>query len=101
MDLSQLNVNELRDLIRKASAEIKRRRKVNKKATIEEIRRFAEERGFTLNELFEGRRRAGRERSVKYRHPEDETKTWGGQGRKPKWVTEWVESGKSLDELRS
>jgi DNA-binding protein H-NS len=103
MDLSQLNISELRELIKKASAELDRRRKVDKKTTIEEIKRLAEERGFTLNELFEGQagggKRAAKERPVKYRHPEDETKTWSGQGRKPKWVAEWVESGKSMEEL--
>jgi hypothetical protein len=37
---------------------------------------------------------------VRYRHPDHPTTlTWSGRGRQPKWVREWVEGGKSLDDL--
>lgn len=37
---------------------------------------------------------------VRYRHPDHPTtSTWSGRGRQPKWVREWVEGGKSLDDL--
>jgi DNA-binding protein H-NS len=37
---------------------------------------------------------------VRYRHPDNADNQWTGRGRQPKWVKEWVESGKSLDKLR-
>jgi ParB/RepB/Spo0J family partition protein len=37
---------------------------------------------------------------VRYRHPDHPTSTWSGRGRQPKWVREWIEGGKSLDDLR-
>lgn len=38
---------------------------------------------------------------VRYRHPDHPTtSTWSGRGRQPKWVREWIEGGKSLDDLQ-
>lgn len=37
---------------------------------------------------------------VAYRHPGDLGLAWTGRGKQPRWITEWVESGKSLDALR-
>jgi len=37
---------------------------------------------------------------VRYRNPADATQTWTGRGRQPKWVSDWVGNGKSLDALR-
>jgi DNA-binding protein H-NS len=104
MDLSKLSIDELRALVKDAGAEIEKRRKANKKKALEEIKKYAEEKGFSLNELLRAPRGsrggAAAKKAVKYRHPEDAGKTWGGQGRQPNWVKEWLASGKSLDELR-
>jgi len=35
----------------------------------------------------------------KYRHPSSPQTTWTGTGRKPTWVREWIESGRSLEEI--
>ncbi len=32
----------------------------------------------------------------KYRHPENTEITWSGRGRKPAWIVEGLEAGKSL-----
>ena len=37
---------------------------------------------------------------ARYRHPADSTLTWTGRGLKPKWVKEWIGSGKSLEDLK-
>jgi DNA-binding protein H-NS len=36
----------------------------------------------------------------KYRNPDDESMTWTGRGRKPKWVVAFLENGGSLDDIR-
>ncbi len=43
--------------------------------------------------------RSGRP-EVAYRHPDQLNMAWTGRGKPPRWVTEWIESGKSLDALR-
>jgi DNA-binding protein H-NS len=104
MDLEQMDMDELRRLIKAATAEIERRRKADKKKTIQEIKRLIQGRGYNLEELLgapTSRKNGGaKEKNVRYRHPEDPDKTWTGMGRKPVWLKEWIESGRSLDELR-
>ena len=36
----------------------------------------------------------------KYCNPEHSEQTWSGRGRQPRWVSELVAKGKSLDDLR-
>jgi DNA-binding protein H-NS len=36
----------------------------------------------------------------KFRNPEPPHQTWSGRGRQPRWVSEMLEAGKSLDDLR-
>ena len=37
--------------------------------------------------------------AARYAHPEDPSLTWSGRGRRPRWVGEHLEAGKSLDDL--
>lgn len=37
---------------------------------------------------------------VVYRNPDQPAQTWTGRGKPPRWVTEWVQGGKSLEALR-
>lgn len=103
MDLSKYSIEDLRSLIKDANAEIDKRRKVNRKKTLDEIKKVAEQHGFTLAELLSPARTSkvkGRgQKAVKYRHPDDPDKGWGGQGRQPNWIKEWLASGKSLSDL--
>lgn len=36
----------------------------------------------------------------KYKNPNDESQTWCGKGKKPKWITELLATGKQLDDLK-
>ena len=36
----------------------------------------------------------------KFQHPTDPGLTWSGRGRRPRWVTEALEAGRTLDDLR-
>ena len=36
----------------------------------------------------------------KFRNPQPPHETWSGRGRQPRWVTEMIDAGKSLDDLR-
>lgn len=37
--------------------------------------------------------------STQYRHPSKSDLTWTGRGKKPKWVTEWLAQGKTMEAL--
>lgn len=38
-------------------------------------------------------------KGVRYAHPDDYTLTWTGRGKKPAWVTAWIDQGNALEEL--
>ncbi len=103
MNLSKLSIKQLQALAQDAETEIKKRRKESKKETLAEIKKLAQQHGFSLSELVEpsrvGKAKGRPEKRVKYRHPEDPNKTWAGQGRQPNWIKEWLASDKSLEEL--
>lgn len=44
--------------------------------------------------------RAGKKANAVYRDPASAA-TWGGVGRRPAWVVQWLEQGRRLDELAS
>jgi DNA-binding protein H-NS len=37
---------------------------------------------------------------AKYQNPADPSQTWAGRGTKPRWVTEMLDAGMSIDDLR-
>lgn len=101
MNLSKYSSQELRQLRKDIDKELKSRRRQEIKEAQRELKTVAEKYGFALNELVSaqssGKKKTG---AVRFRHPEDSSKTWSGRGRKPVWVKQWEESGQSLDELR-
>jgi len=106
IDVDNMSLDDLRALktrVDRAIASFDARRRKEALAAAE---RAARELGFNLSELTgagRGRRNAGGaaggERAAKYVHPADATQTWSGRGRRPRWVTEQLEAGRSLDDL--
>lgn len=98
IDLNELSKEELlvlRKDVEKALETLDMRRRA-------EALRAAEvtvsEYGFSLKELRESA--PTKTKGVpKYRNPENPAQTWTGKGRKPKWLTAALKSGKSLDDL--
>jgi DNA-binding protein H-NS len=121
MELSKLNLTELRRLQKRVEAEIERRATVARKDVLKKVQKMAAEAGISLNDLIapeskpakvvakRGRpaaakpaRKVADRKSVgvaKYRNPENADQTWTGKGRKPQWAQTWVDAGKSLTEL--
>lgn len=40
-------------------------------------------------------------REVAYRHPDNDTLTWSGKGKKPAWVADFISRGGSIDQLKA
>jgi DNA-binding protein H-NS len=74
----------------------------------------AREHGFSLDELADlmggsrarGRRAAGAAKAngngaapARFRNPDDESQTWSGRGRRPRWVHEAEAKGRSLADM--
>lgn len=95
-DLKNMSLDELKSLekqVTKAISNFQERRKAEALAEAEAtVQKF----GFSLSELATGKATKKSVSVPKYQHPEDASLTWTGRGRKPKWIIEGLESGKSL-----
>lgn len=101
MDLSNMSASELRNLQEQVKRELKKRESQDVQKAKEEIFAIAQRVGLPLKELIAtpGRGKGGTV-AARYRNPGDATQQWTGRGRQPKWVKEWLDSGKSVDDLR-
>jgi DNA-binding protein H-NS len=101
MDLSKMSLGDLRNLQDSIKQEMKRREHQEVAKAREQILAIAQSVGVPLKELIStGRGAKVGTVPVRYRHPDQSTQQWTGRGRQPKWVKEWVESGKTMDALR-
>jgi DNA-binding protein H-NS len=102
MDLSNMSLGDLRNLQEQIKQEMKKREVQEVQKAREQILAIAQSVGVPLKDLMAatGRGSKGATVAVRYRHPDDSNLQWTGRGRQPKWVKEWVEGGKSIDDLR-
>jgi len=70
-----------------------------KQKALEAIKAAAQEHGFALKDLLSNDNLRTRSVAPKYVHPDDPARTWTGRGRKPHWVQEALDAGKSLEDL--
>lgn len=100
MNLNAMSLDELKKLqkdVTRAIETYKERQRLEAMAEVEEL---ARKKGFSLSELAQsGKSKSRRPVAPKYAHPENPAVTWSGRGRRPKWVNEALQSGKSLDDL--
>lgn len=101
MDLTTLSLGELKNILNLIPVEIKRRKKEDKARTLKDLEALATARGFTLNELLGGTKEKTVRPpvAVKYRHPQNVDLTWTGRGRYPKWITEFIDAGGTLEQI--
>ena len=102
MDLSKLNLAELKDLQAQIGAEMKNREKSEIEKARNDINAIAQSLGLSLKDLLGGSESKGKVRkqtgkvAVQYRNPQDASQEWTGRGRQPGWVKELLASGKNL-----
>jgi DNA-binding protein H-NS len=107
MDIAKLSTKELQALLKRIPREINRRRQQEKSKLVDDLAQIASKRGFSLKDLIGKAPRAAKGKkarkrkpvAVKYRHPEQAGLTWAGRGRKPHWVTKWLDEGKTMAKL--
>jgi DNA-binding protein H-NS len=101
MNLSNMNLAELRDLEEKTRSEIKKRQTEEVSRARDEILSIAQKLGLPLKEILGASAKVKTKKSAgQYQHPHDAGMTWSGRGRKPGWIKDWVAGGNNLDALR-
>lgn len=102
MDLSKLNLAQLKDLQAQIGAEMKNREKSEIEKARNDINAIAQSLGLSLKDLLGASESKGKVRkqtgkvAVQYRNPQDASQEWTGRGRQPGWVKELLASGKNL-----
>ncbi|GGG81358.1 trans-acting regulatory protein hvrA [Salipiger pallidus] len=94
--LSRPELEKLKADVEKALKTIDSRRRAEAKRAAEKA---AKEFGFSLEEVVTATDSKTSKGAPKYANPADPSQTWTGRGRKPNWVIEALDSGKSIDDL--
>lgn len=95
MNLEALSLPELLEIKKQLPALIAQRQAELRQDVRRKAESLAAKHGLTLEELI-GK---GRRHKPKYRNPNDQSLTWSGVGSRPRWVRDWVESGREINEL--
>ena len=104
IDLSKFSDSELQDLSQDIEKELQQRHIEERKRISKQMKELAASVGMTVEEIL-GLEMARKTRTTsqtpaKYRNPEHPEQTWSGRGKKPAWIKEAIQRGRSLEELR-
>lgn len=105
VNLSDYNLSELKGLQSDIEREIKDRQQQEVKKAREQILSIAQNLGVSVEELLtnagaKSKGGAGKKVQPQYQNPDDNSKTWTGRGRQPKWIADGLASGKSLENFK-
>lgn len=100
IDLNDMSLDELKKLQKDVAKAIDSFEDRALKAARAEMDAIARQHGFTFDQVMAKAPATGRKSvAPKYANPADKSQTWTGRGRKPKWVVEALDKGKSLEDL--
>ncbi len=99
-DLENMDLKELKSLQKDVAKAINNYEERKRQEALAAAQKTVAEFGFKLEDLVGGKVKKPKANGVaKYAHPESPTTTWTGKGRKPAWVNEHLNAGKSLENL--
>ena len=108
-DLNAMTLAELKSLDKKIQKAISKFEEREKKKALTTLKAKAKEMGFSLEELTSSAPAKAEKPAApvkprkkvppKYANPADKSQTWTGRGRRPAWVNDALEAGKSIDDL--
>lgn len=99
INFDKMTLKEMRELQGKLDRAINSYEDRKRREAMSAVESVAREHGFSLTELTGGKARRAGIVPPKYSNPSDPTMTWTGRGRKPRWVQENLEKGRTLDDL--
>ncbi|MBM3604684.1 MAG: H-NS histone family protein [Alphaproteobacteria bacterium] len=100
INYNELTLEQLKEINKKSAAAIADFENRRKKEAVQKATEIAKAAGFSsLEEMLTAQPAKRQQAEPKYRHPENPELTWTGRGRKPGWIAEALEAGKSLDEF--
>ena len=100
-DYQNLSENELQVVIENAEKALKAKQANKRKEVIAQIKELAASIDVTVEIIEDDKKstRKGVKVPVKYRHPDDASKTWTGRGVTPKWLQALIDAGHDRSEF--
>ncbi|SNT74944.1 H-NS family nucleoid-associated regulatory protein [Paracoccus seriniphilus] len=99
IDFDKLSLKEMQELRAKLDRAINSYEDRKRREALAAVEEAARAHGFNLAELTGAKPPRTGTVAPKYANPDDPTMTWTGRGRKPRWVQENLENGKTLEDL--
>jgi len=104
IDLSIYTIDELNTLVDRAKREVAAKQLDQVHDIRKRIETLAREQGMSIDELmsFDVRRKRGPGRAngeIRFRNPVNPEQTWGGRGKRPRWLQEALLQGAKLDDF--
>lgn len=100
IDYNALSLDQLKEINKKSAAAIASYENRQRKEALSKATEIAKAAGFSsLEEMMASQPVKAAKAEPKYRHPDNPEMTWSGRGRKPSWIAEALEAGKSLDDF--
>ena len=111
-ELHKMNYRDLVALQQRVAEVLEAKRQKDREALKERMSKLASDAGFSLNEVLSEQRAAQARKPrtprrkkaagktngvIRFRHPKNESLTWSGQGRRPRWL---VEAGGDIERFR-
>ncbi len=100
IDLTNYSIPELKNLLNQVQQQISGRDAEARARARQDILAIAKGAGIELQDLVRGLKPAKVPVPAQYQNPEDPSEQWSGRGRKPRWLKEFLDSGKTLDQVR-
>jgi DNA-binding protein H-NS len=103
LDFESMSIEELTYILKEVSRIVDKRVKSEIGQHRLYAQKFAESVGLEVKgkwEKTEEGKAVGEKKTAIYKHPENDSIVWEGSGRKPKWLTELLKSGRNLDDFR-
>ncbi len=103
-NISKLKLKELYELQDLVDKKIEEMKEDEKKKLIDKMRALSISAGLELEDVVGSivgikTKKKKKEVVIKYRNPDEETETWSGRGRKPKWLEKSLKEGKKLEDF--
>ena len=101
IDLSNLEIAELKQLSEQIDHEIDKRHKQAKIDVLKQMQEAASRIGMTPEEVLglEAAKKTKTKGKARYRNPEDPRQTWTGKGKRPGWIKDMLENGRTLEDM--
>lgn len=102
-DFAKLSEQELSTLIADASKALDQKRQQARRDVLAQIKSLAASIGVDVQiseQVPEAVSRKGSKVAIKYRDPANPNHAWSGRGVKPRWLQEYVDQGRSIDDFR-